>query len=64
MLGLYIALLLYGSWVLLPHQRYEEVESIRFLMWLTLLLICFLSLLIIVWTTGGKPSRKAEDDRS
>ncbi len=61
-LSLYIGLLLYSSWVLLPHNRLEYVEPSRFLLWLDLLAICFLSLLIIVWATGGRPSKNNQED--
>jgi hypothetical protein len=62
-LTFYLGLILYGSWVLLPHRRFEEVASERFLAWLVVLTLSFLSLLIIVWATGGKPLKAEEDER-
>lgn len=58
----YLVLILFGSWVLLPHNRFEAVESIQFLAWLIMLAVCFLSLLLVVWTTGGRPQK--EDDHA
>jgi hypothetical protein len=58
----YIGLLIYGSWVLLPRERFEPFESVRILSWLVFVFATVLSLIIVVWTTGGKPSAQQEQN--
>lgn len=54
---LYIVLLLYGSWVLLPHST-AVFDANKVFFWLVFVLATVFSLVALVWSMGGKPPKK------
>ncbi|MGD8373829.1 MAG: hypothetical protein PVI21_03145 [Candidatus Woesebacteria bacterium] len=53
---LYICLLIYGSWVLLPHST-SDFDANKVFYWLIFVVATVCSLVALVWSTGGKPPK-------
>ena len=52
-----LVILLYGSWVLLPHSVLADFDETVILTWLLFVAAVVASLVLIVWQAGGRPKK-------
>lgn len=51
----YFGVLVYASWVFLPHTRTEALEPKQLLAWLSAVLLVIINLMAIAWLKGERP---------